>query len=134
MYKVPEAHRITRHKANEMVHVMGAPVEAARNWINDHRMGLSGFFILPNMNGKGMKYLVFASNVDGWEHVTVSLPLENRCPTWEEMCWVKSIFWDAEDCVVQFHPPTKKPYNKNEFTLHLWRKKNENFDCPPSML
>lgn len=41
-----------------------------------------------------------------WEHVSVSLP--DRCPTWEEMCWVKSLFFEDEECVLQFHPPRKK--------------------------
>ena len=35
---------------------------------------------------------VIASWGGGWEHVSVSLA--RRCPTWEEMCMVKDIFWE----------------------------------------
>lgn len=41
----------------------------------------------------------------GWEHVSVSFA--SRCPTWDEMCEVKDIFWTPEECVVQYHPPAK---------------------------
>ena len=37
---------------------------------------------------------VIASWGGGWEHVSVSLA--RRCPTWEEMCMVKDIFWGEE--------------------------------------
>ena len=39
----------------------------------------------------------------GWEHVSVSY--KNRVPTWDEMCKVKDMFWNDEECVVQYHPP-----------------------------
>ena len=40
---------------------------------------------------------VVASNQDGWDHVSVSLP--NRCPTWSEMESVRNMFF-TEDAVV----------------------------------
>src|SRR5712671_3289151 len=46
-----------------------------------------------------------------WEHVSVQAvkrfnngQTKNLIPTWDEMCYVKSLFWDAGDCVVQYHP------------------------------
>ena len=33
---------------------------------------------------------IIASWCGGWEHVSVSL--QNRCPTWDEMCRIKDIF------------------------------------------
>ena len=41
-----------------------------------------------------------------WEHVSVSRP--DRCPTWDETCAVKRLFWDDEECVLQFHPPAPR--------------------------
>lgn len=67
-----------------------------------------------------------------WEHVSVSLP--NRCPTWDEMALVKSIFWDEDDCVVQFHPPRAEYVNNHPFCLHLWRPVDEPMPMPPSIL
>lgn len=57
----------------------------------------------------------------GWEHVSVTIIGHNRCPTWEEMCAVKGEFFDAEECVIQFHPPRSKHVNTHRYCLHLWR-------------
>ena len=54
-----------------------------------------------------------------WEHVSVSA--RRRCPTWEEMCYVKSLFWDDEDRVLQMHPPKSEYVNVHPHCLHLWR-------------
>jgi len=55
----------------------------------------------------------------GWEHVSVSV--FDRCPTWQEMCFIKDMFWDDDDCVMQLHPPKADWVNNHPFTLHLWR-------------
>lgn len=65
----------------------------------------------------------------GWEHVSVSYP--NRCPTWEEMCKVKDMFWNEDECVVEYHPPKSERVNKHPYCLHLWRKVGEDFELPP---
>lgn len=65
----------------------------------------------------------------GWKHVSVSY--SNRCPTWEEMCRVKDIFWYDNECVVQFHPPKSEYVNNHPYCLHLWRKRDGNFELPP---
>ncbi len=67
----------------------------------------------------GRELLVVFSDGEGWEHVSVSLP--TRCPNWPEMCFIKDMFWDAEDCVVQFHPPKSDYVNNHPYCLHLWR-------------
>lgn len=46
---------------------------------------------------------------------------KDRCPTWEEMCQVKDLFWDDEDVVMQFHVPSKDHVNNHPYCLHLWR-------------
>ena len=72
---------------------------------------------------------VIASWGGGWEHVSVSLA--RRCPTWEEMCMVKGIFWGEEECVVQFHPPRSEYVNRHPYCLHLWKKIGEDYETPP---
>ena len=69
-----------------------------------------------------------------WEHVSVSTP--ERCPTWEEMCWIKDLFWDEEETVVQYHPPKSRYVNMHPFTLHLWRptRSKDRLPFPPSNL
>ena len=90
-----------------------------------------GFFIVQ---GRGLIKIIAVSGElegsGGWDHVSVSAP--GRCPTWEEMCWVKDKFWDAEDTVIQFHPPRSQYVNHHPYTLHLWRDLFANHRLPPS--
>ena len=80
-------------------------------------IGNCGAFTIPFGS---YEFVVIASDGMGWEHVSVSL--KNRCPNWTEMCYMKNLFWDKEDCVVQFHPPQNEYVNNNENCLHLWRQ------------
>lgn len=93
--------------------------------------GNNGVFMLTSiMDGKSM--MVVASDGESWEHVSVSR--RNRCPTWEEMCQVKSLFWDEEDCVVQFHPPKDQYVNNHPYCLHLWKPNKTQIPLPPSWM
>ncbi len=58
-----------------------------------------------------------------WEHVSVSL--KKRLPTWDELKFIKLLFWDAEDEVIQFFPPQSEYVNLHENCLHLWRPRCE---------
>ena len=77
---------------------------------------------------------MIASDDGGWEHVSVSLP--GRCPSWQEMCEVKSLFWDPEDCAIQFHPAAAEYVNCHPFCLHLWRPTGgvPAAMCPPTWM
>lgn len=66
-----------------------------------------------------------------WEHVSVSTPI--RCPTWEEMCYIKNIFWDEEDVVIQFHPRKSDYVNFHPYCLHLWRPVGIELITPPPL-
>lgn len=74
----------------------------------------------------------------GWEHVSVSVAYktsrkwEERTPKWDEMRWIKSMFWEAEECVVEFHPPESDYVNLATNCLHLWRYVN-GFPMPPKI-
>jgi hypothetical protein len=54
-----------------------------------------------------------------WEHVSVSH--RTRCPTWGEMSWVKELFFDDEEAVMQLHPRKSQYVNYHPFCLHMWR-------------
>jgi len=88
--------------------------------------GNNGVFNL----GRGMMCL--ASDGAGWEHVSVSF--QNHTPTWDDMAGVKKIFWDEEDCVVQYHPPRSAHVNYHPFCLHLWRPIDQTIPMPPTIL
>ncbi len=82
------------------------------------------------------KLQIIASNRDenigiNWEHVSVSL--QNRCPNWEEMCFVKDLFGAPEECVMQFHPPRSRYVNNHQFCLHLWKPTDQEIPLPPEI-
>lgn len=66
-----------------------------------------------------------------WEHVSVST--RNRCPNWTEMCFVKGLFWDDEETVMQLHPPKSTWVNNHQYCLHLWRPTLAEIPLPPSI-
>lgn len=67
-----------------------------------------------------------------WEHVSISIIDGDRLPTWDEMCFVKNLFWGEEDCVLQFHPPKSDYVNYRWQVLHLWRPIGVDFPRPPA--
>jgi len=80
----------------------------------------------PMVRGMHVMKTIFAVQADAqteWEHVSVSLP--DRCPTWDEMCFIKSIFWDDDETVVQYHPPKSDYVNVAKNCLHLWMYRGE---------
>lgn len=91
-----------------------------------------GMFVIPGPCGRELR--IIASSGDEtvgveWEHVSVSLP--NRCPNWPEMCLVKDLFWDAEETVMQLHPPKSRWINNHPFCLHMWRPLKKEIPLPP---
>ena len=64
-----------------------------------------------------------------WDHVSVSKIY--KPPTWDEMCYVKLLFFGDEECVVQFHPPKSQYVNLYPNVLHLWKLANGSFPMPP---
>lgn len=82
-----------------------------------------GWFLIPSPIKSQKIMAVQADGQTEWEHVSVSM--RNRCPTWEEMCFVKSLFWSEDEMVIQFHPKTSEYVNLAKTCLHLWRFKGE---------
>lgn len=88
-----------------------------------HVLGLNSFLVPFN----AAKLAVLASidtddNGIKWEHVSVSL--KNRIPTWQELKFIKMLFWDPEDEVIQLFPPQSQYVNVHKNWLHLWRPIN----------
>jgi len=112
MFKVPEAYRIKQGKME-----------------SDSSFGNNGAFLIPPKDAvhhnRGL--YIIASDGDGWEHVSMHvedfgfLPTKERIPYWDEMEFVKELFWDEDDTVVQFHPAKSNYVNVNPNVLHLWR-------------
>ena len=98
--------------------------------------GMMGAFRL--ISPKGELLLALSSgtegngNKTGWEHVSVSA--RGRAPIWEEMVFVKNMFWEDHEMAVQYHPPKSEYVNFHPFTLHIWRAVEMSIPMPPSML
>jgi hypothetical protein len=86
-----------------------------------------GMFRIPKWN---KIYRIIVSDEEGWEHVSVSIENKMRCPTWEEMCWVKSLFWEREEVVMQLHPAESENISVHDYCLHLWRPTNQMMPLP----
>lgn len=104
-----------------------------------HDYGLIGMFKILYPNHRTWLVIVATTGEEGegefglWEHVSVhAIGLDGpRIPTWEEMQYVKELFWKDEETVVQFHPKKSQYVNRNPNVLHLWRHKEIEFILPP---
>lgn len=91
--------------------------------------GNNGAFRIPGPNRQ--TFIVVASDGEGWDHVSVHIQDAHRCPTWEEMCFIKDIFWQPDECVIQYHPAQSVYINVHHTTLHLWKPQNITLPTPP---
>jgi hypothetical protein len=90
--------------------------------------------------GVSVKEIPGQQDIKVWEHVSATMyryltPNNKKysTPTWDEMCVIKSLFWEPEDCVVQFHPPESNYVNEHKHVLHLWRPLEETMPMPPTI-
>jgi hypothetical protein len=74
-----------------------------------------GWFVIRH---SGNLFAIQADAQTEWEHVSISM--KNRTPRWDEMCFIKDLFWEPEQCVVQYHPPKSEYVNQAKNCLHLW--------------
>lgn len=102
----------------------------------------NGHFLVPHWKITDYFVFVVASDGEGWEHVSVSLrkvekkryvPVE-RNATWIEMCFIKDLFWEREDAVMQLHPPKSDYVSTHPYCLHLWKPTTTEILLPDSIL
>jgi hypothetical protein len=89
-----------------------------------------GVYIIRSKYGK---LLVIASNGMGWDHISVSRQMNNKSkiPSWEMMCYIKDLFFDSNETVIQFHPKRSEYVNINPNVLHLWKNQSYDYQLPP---
>lgn len=86
-------------------------------------------FLMDSPFDQVVSLFVLSGRLQGWEYCQVTAP--ERCPTWDEMKAVKDLFWDAEDCCLQLHPPQSRYINKSVFSLWVWRPTDSEIPQPP---
>ncbi len=115
-----------------MFHV---PEEARELRYSHPKDGNNGIFIISQ---GGFYFQCIASDGMGWEHVSVTLRFKksSNCnnPSWDEMCYIKNLFWDEEDTVIQYHPAKSEYVNNHPNVLHLWRPIGVDLPKPNSIL
>lgn len=95
-----------------------------------------GVFVVPYMGSK-LRVIACSGEVSeenngkayAWDHASVSLA--NRIPNWLEMNYIRHLFWNPEDTVLQFHPPATDYINFHKNTLHLWKPLYLPIPLPP---
>lgn len=147
MFKVPNEYRVTEGP-----------------FASDDSYGCTGVFEIPYLESKGdnkvillnkkpskhgsskefySKFFIIADNGlnghpdhRGWEHVSVHKIFNGKpyIPSWNDMCFIKDMFWGEEDCVVQYHPPKSMYINNAEYVLHLWKPVGFDILRPPKCL
>lgn len=95
---------------------------------SDDSYGCNGMFLV---NYRKTRLAVVVSDGGGWDHVSVSC--DHRCPTWNEMCYVKNLFWMPEEAVIQFHPPESDYVNNHPNCLHMWMQQGATIEMPPTI-
>lgn len=90
----------------------------------------AGVFFVPRPGEEGSYDLkIIASTGNGWNHVSVSLPM--RCPTWAEMELVKRLFFKPDEVAMQLHVAVANHVNMHPNVLHLWRPTDQLIPLPP---
>lgn len=122
MFHVPDQYRITPLIPNSQ--------------LRKGNLGNNGMFLVSSPTGTERKLMVIASDGLGWEHVSVHATKKNSpilTPYWDEMNYIKELFWDDDDVVIQYHP-RKKDYVNYADCLHLWRPIGVELPTPPKAL
>lgn len=95
---------------------------------SDDSYGCNGAFYTPERGG----LFIMASDSEGWEHVSISRK-DKKMPTWYDMTYVKGLFWSDEETVVQFLPK-KSEHRSIVEAAHLWKRRGQEFELPPSYM
>lgn len=98
--------------------------------------GGDGIFVIKDRGA--VLLMCMASTGMDWDHVSVSVKLQKkkkvieagRCPTWEEMCLIKQVFFSDDDTVMQLHPPKEDWVSTHPYCLHLWKPNKEGVSIP----
>lgn len=88
-------------------------IKATRNLkiVNENpNEGIMGYYEAIDYTQKGTPKIkqtytfVFTWNND-WEHLSISLTDKiTKCPSWDEMCMFKDIFFKEDEACVEYHP------------------------------
>jgi hypothetical protein len=94
---------------------------------------VGGAFLIPYPLA-GEKLRCIATAGEGWDHVSVSLHVAKRTPTWAEMEYAKRTFFHRDEVAVQLHVAENDHLSIHPYVLHLWRPQNVKIPLPPKAM
>lgn len=112
-----DAYRITDPKALELY----------GGWSGD---ATTGAFLIPSTIDR-QPIIVIATSGEGWDHVSVSR--RNRCPNWQEMEQIATLFFKEDEVAMQLHVPAAEHINNHPYCLHWWRPLRRDIPRPPAI-
>ena len=111
---------------------------------SDESYGLQGYFTLyvgQHPAGFDTIYCIQSSNRHGWDHVScyaIYFDYENnkraRIMGWMEMEYIRSLFFEDDEWVIQYSPPREKRVNVHPYVLHMWRPHDGELATPPQWM
>lgn len=72
----------------------------------------------------GLCTLVVGFKEMGYEHISVSPTKKSKMPTWNDMAYLKDIFFEDEEEAYQIIPKKSQYVNIKENCLHIWKPMN----------
>lgn len=99
-----------------------------------------GSFFVPAPGGEILFIIAADGTETGWEHVSLHARRKHRTtitqhtPTWDHMCFVKGLFWEPTEAVMQLHPAEEDYVNCHPHVLHLWKPVGQPVPMPPKIL
>jgi hypothetical protein len=103
-----------------------------------------GVFYIPHQDQFqrvhfGAHYVVISNDGKecGWDHVSIHVRRVKgkkqilATPTWEDMAYIKSLFFEDTETVMQLHVPPSDHINVHDHVLHLWRPLDVPIPTPP---
>lgn len=93
--------------------------------------GKAGVFMVPSPTSM-LNLRVIAASGEGWDHLSVST--SRRCPTWEEMDWLKRRVFFDDEVVMQLHVGSSDHINTHPYCLHMWRPHDQLIPLPPKAM
>jgi hypothetical protein len=127
-----EAVQDTRQRATTTTMKFSPSLETWRQRHGPHASATKdpfGFFVIPGPKEVWLR--VMASSDEDWEHVSVTLG--HRAPKMKEMWFIKDLFWDPRETVVQLYPVHGHWITNDPYCLHLWRPLRESVPMPSSI-
>jgi hypothetical protein len=117
---------------DDLNHLKQFEIPSPKWWANVTPKDVAGLYLIPGPKKHKLVVIFTSAYNDPWEHASISTYRKKRTPAWEEMCFIKNLFWKKDEMCIQYHPTENDYVNCHSYTLHIWRHKNIEIPKPPA--